>query len=129
MNGECGLRKHSSNLLLTRLVFLWTAANHWAWMLILRSLGRAGRAAALVDIVLQEPKEGADFLRFLLEEVVLFAGVLGKVEELHGRQSLLFGDVFSGRRPAAAAVGKLLETICPWFCCRLFLQASLALML
>ena len=92
MNEECGLRKHSSNLLLTRLVFLWTAANHWAWMLILRSLGRAGRAAALVDIVLQEPKERAGFLWFLLEE-------------LHGLQALLFGDVFSGRRPTTTASG------------------------
>lgn len=45
-------------------------------------------------------------MRFLLEEVVLFAGVLGEVEELHGRQALLFGDVFSGRRPTTTAGGK-----------------------
>lgn len=36
----------------------------------------------------------------------MFARVLAEVEELHGRQALLFGDVFSGSRPAAAAGGK-----------------------
>ena len=36
----------------------------------------------------------------------MFAGVLAEVEELHRRHTLLFGDVFSGSRPAAAAGGK-----------------------
>ena len=36
----------------------------------------------------------------------MFAGVLAEMEELHRRQSSLFGDVFSGSRPAAAAGGK-----------------------
>lgn len=66
----------------------------------------ARRTASVFDLLLEQGKKLIDDVGMFVNEISLLRSIIGQIEQLHRRQTLLFRFRFFGRAPATATMGQ-----------------------